>query len=58
MFQTLLKDPRVDPSANNNDLLQMAVLHDASVFVKMLLADDRVKPSGALQLAAIRVLVK
>lgn len=58
MFRTLLQDSRVDPSANNNDLLQLAILHGAPSFVRMLLADERVKPAGALQLAAIHVMIQ
>jgi len=58
MFQILLNDTRVDPSANNNDLLQVAVTQGTPSFVQMLLAHERVKPTGSLQLAAIRLLLQ
>lgn len=52
-----MNDVRIDPSADENALLQVAVSVQKPVFVKMILADNRVQPSGALQLDAIRLLV-
>ena len=41
----LLKDPRVDPSTNNNEAISLATFYGKLDVVQLLLADPRVDPS-------------
>lgn len=46
LFNTLLKDPRVDPSVNNNEPIRWAMLRGKVDMVKSLLEDPRVDPTA------------
>ncbi|KAJ1559996.1 hypothetical protein HK096_010427, partial [Nowakowskiella sp. JEL0078] len=48
----LMKDSRVDPSANNNELLLIATVIGHHALLKLLLSDSRVDPSDSIIVAA------
>jgi hypothetical protein len=47
VMKMLIKDPRIDPSANNNYAIRWASENGHTEIVKLLLNDNRVDPSDA-----------